>query len=74
MTDKTSFLVAALGKKQGVLAQCFAHTAIEAERAVEAMAMDSLGGNFTCKAIDDDAKPGVWIEGDAAYIASIIAA
>ena len=67
---RTSYLVAAHGAKKGVIAQCFAASEKEACAAVSALCMDRFRESMTVEAIDTEATPGLWIEGDADYIRS----
>jgi hypothetical protein len=69
----TSYLVAAVGKRRGLLTQVFAHDAAQAERVINASCLDWLNEEMDCKCIDTDAAIGFHMEGDAAYIRSVIA-
>lgn len=73
-TPKQSFLVAGVGANKGLLAQVYAINADQAERSIEAAMVDFLGEEGEAQCINADATPGLWLEGDAAYIRSVIEA
>jgi len=69
---KTSYLVAATGVTRGLLAQVFARDEGKACAAVNAAALDFCGEAMECLVIDTEATPGLWFEGDPAYIRAVI--
>jgi hypothetical protein len=63
-----------MGQTKGVIAQAYATSERAAERAVNAMFVDTFGEDAQAVVIDVDAAPGLWIEGNPAYIRSRITA
>ena len=72
LQGRQSYLVAVIGTTKAALAQCFAETTEKANRAVEALFLDSVGEPGVAQCIDSDAAVGTWIVGDAAYVRSVI--
>lgn len=71
---KTSYLVAAIGVKSAVLAQCFAHNANAASKAVSALFLDEFGEPANeVKCIDKEATTGLWLPSDPHYLRRQIA-
>lgn len=70
---KTSYLVAAIGARHAFLTACYARTAAEAQAATAALFIDEYGEE-ECETIcfDVGAKPGFFVEGDPAYIRSVV--
>lgn len=70
--QRKSFLVAGVGATKGLLAQVYDIDEDRAERSIEAAMIDFLGEEGKARCIDTEAMPGLWIEGDADYIRSVI--
>jgi hypothetical protein len=70
---RSSYLIAATSGTKGVIVQCFARSPEQALRAVGALALDVFGEECECVCIDTEAAPGLWLEGDPAYIRAAIA-
>jgi hypothetical protein len=69
----TSYLVAAIGQRRGLLTQVFAHDTASAERVISASCLDWFNEEMDCRCIDTDAAIGFHMEGDPAYIRTVIA-
>ena len=70
----TSYLVASIGKRHGVIGQLFAKTPESALKAIEALHIDAFGETGEATVLATDAKPGTWMEGSADGIRLAIAA
>ncbi len=72
-TSNQSYLVAAIGRKKGALVQCFAKNERNASDAVAALFIDTFSeAVIAVNCVDTDAAVGTFIEGDPAYIQSVI--
>jgi hypothetical protein len=70
--SQQSYLVAAIGQTKAVIVQCHAHNHEEANMAVAALFLDTYGETANAQCIDTGAAVGTWIEGDPAYIRSVV--
>jgi hypothetical protein len=72
--SNTSYLVASIGQKRGVIAQVFAKTPESATKFLAALHIDAFGENGEATLLAQDAEPNTWMEGGADEIRLVIAA
>jgi hypothetical protein len=68
------YLVAIVGKSKGALVSVHTRNELDARRCTEGLWLDIEDEYTESACIDIGAKPGLWIEGDPAYIRSAVEA